>query len=307
MEIDRLRDDARSPLAATDTVQAGSADVAPDGPVTASAADEGSADERSADGAERRGNGDQAAVRADYRAKVDAVYLDAAREHWRTAAKSAFRHEWLHYAETHPASPRTPVSIDQAAITSVRRGCAEIRETEEKVVTPAMLRIEAEDSDRHLVGLEFRCKEEDRILEKVAEALEEQPNLTPEEALASVKDTIRYTFQYTEEHYTEGVYADIDRLKAAGFKLAELRNSWGDEEYKGINSRWRIPENGQLFEVQFHTTISFEAKQLTHPAYELIRNPATPHAEIPELRSFQRRVTAEVPRPSGAIDIPTYP
>ena len=90
-----------------------------------------------------------------------------------------------------------------------------------------------------------------------------------------VKDAIRYTFQYSEEHYTEGVYADVDRLKAAGFELVELRNSWGCEEYKGINSRWRVPENGQLFEVQFHTQISFEAKQLTHPAYERLRNPAT--------------------------------
>ena len=28
------------------------------------------------------------------------------------------------------------------------------------------------------------------------------------------------------------------------------------------------PETGQRFEVQFHTRISFEAKQLTHDAYK---------------------------------------
>lgn len=157
MEIDRLPDDDRPALAATDTVPPGSAEAAPDDPVAV-----GAADERSAVGADRRGDSDQAAARADYRVKVDAVYLDAAREHWKTAARSAFRHEWIHYAETHPGLPGVPASIDQAAITSVRRGCAEIRETEEKVVTPAMHRIEAEDSDRHLVGLEFRRKGEER-------------------------------------------------------------------------------------------------------------------------------------------------
>jgi hypothetical protein len=301
MGIDRLQDDdspLASPLAAVDAAQvgaaaAGTADATPDEPAGVDA-----------DGGE---DGDRAAARIRYQAKVEAVYLDAAREHWETAAQPAFRHEWAHYAEAHPVLPSASAGIDQTAITSVQRGCEDIRETEEKVVTPAMLRIEAEDPDRHLVGLEFRCKGEDRIMEKVAAALEEQSDLTPEEALASVKDAIRYTFQYTEEHYTEGVYADVGRLQAAGFELVERRNSWGGEEYKGINSRWRIPQNGQLFEVQFHTKISFEAKQLTHPAYERIRNPATPHAELRELRAFQRMVNAEVPNPSRAMDIPTYP
>ena len=40
------------------------------------------------------------------------------------------------------------------------------------------------------------------------------------------------------------------------------------DQYKGINSQWIDPESGQRFEVQFHTRISFEAKQLTHDAYE---------------------------------------
>jgi hypothetical protein len=279
--IDRLRDDD-APLAAADSA--------------AEVAEAGVPDERD----ERD---ERATARAEYPAKV----LDAAREHWRTTAHPAFAGEWTGYVEGHPRPPEAPASVDAAAADTVRLGCREIRETEDKIVTPAMRRIEAEDPDRHLIGLEFRCKGEDRIMEKVATALEEQSDLTPEEALASVKDTIRYTFQYTEEHYTEGVLADVTRLKTAGFGLIELRNSWEGEEYKGINSRWEVSENAQLFEVQFHTQISFEAKQLTHPAYERIRDPATPDAEVRELRGFQRRVNAEVPVPASAVDIPTYP
>jgi hypothetical protein len=41
---------------------------------------------------------------------------------------------------------------------AIDKGCARVREIEEKTVTPAMLRIEAEDPDRVLVGLENRLK-----------------------------------------------------------------------------------------------------------------------------------------------------
>jgi hypothetical protein len=41
---------------------------------------------------------------------------------------------------------------------AVDRGCDRVSEIERTVVTPAVLRIEAEDPDRHLVGFENRLK-----------------------------------------------------------------------------------------------------------------------------------------------------
>ncbi len=55
----------------------------------------------------------------------------------------------LEYRATVDAADRS-YAIDQ--------GYARVREIEEKTVTPAMRRIEAEDPDRHLVGLEHRLK-----------------------------------------------------------------------------------------------------------------------------------------------------
>ena len=55
-------------------------------------------------------------------------------------------------------------------------------------------------------------------------------------------DTIRYTFQYHQAHYTQGVWADIERLKDQGFELHKLKNSWSKEEYQGINSQWIEPD-----------------------------------------------------------------
>ncbi len=119
-------------------------------------------------------------------------------------------------------------------------------------------------------------------------------------------DTIRYTFQYREARYTQGVWTDIERLKGEGFKLHTLKNSWSDDQYKGINSQWIEPETGQRFEVQFHTRISFEAKQLTHTAYERLRTKQADEFEELVLEAFQKKVTADVPVPPGAADIPDY-
>jgi hypothetical protein len=74
-----------------------------------------------------------------------------------------------------------------------------------------------------------------------------------------------------------------------------------------INSRWRVSENDQLFEVQFHTRASFEAKQQTHAAYEQLRTLPEDHEDIHRLRDYQREITAKVPVPPSALDIPNYP
>jgi hypothetical protein len=249
---------------------------------------------------------DRTAYHLRHREVVQAEFLAAARERW-NAAKPALETEWREYARAHPAVADVSAALDEAAITKVKKGCDRIAEAEDSIVTPAMLRIEAADPERHLVGLEHRRKGQDRIMDKVAAALEEQSDLTPEEALVSVKDAIRYTLQYAEERYSGGVHADFDRLKGEGYELVDIRNSWASEEYKGVNSRWRVPENGQLFEVQFHTDISFEAKQLTHEAYERVRRASATSSEQDELAHFQQRVNSYIPYPPCVLDIPNFP
>jgi len=169
-----------------------------------------------------------------------------------------------------------------------------------------MRAVESEDPDRHLVGFERCLKGHDRIKEKVCDKIEEF-GFSPEDAVSSVSDAIRYTFQYRESHYTQSVQTDVERLRSQGFELHKLRNSWSEEEYKGINSQWIESSSGQRFEVQFHTRSSFEAKQLTHRAYERLRTQQADEFEKMVLTAFQRKVSAEVPIPPYAADIPDYP
>jgi hypothetical protein len=188
---------------------------------------------------------------------------------------------------------------------AIDQGYERIREIEDKTVTPAMRRIEAEDPERHLAGLENRLKGKDRLTEKINEAVDERGR-SVHEALAMVKDAIRYTFCYSDDHYTEGIYADCERLENMGFERVDRINSWDTEEYKGINSRWRVPASGHLFEVQFHTQASLDAKEETHWAYERIRSLPDDDAEVAELHAYQRTVTSKVSIPPGAVDVPDY-
>jgi hypothetical protein len=96
-------------------------------------------------------------------------------------------------------------------------------------------------------------------------------------------------------------------LKDQGFELDKLKNYWSADQYKGVNSQWIEPDTGQRFEVQFHTRISFEAKQITHGAYERLRTGRPDQFEHMVLGAFQEKVTGEIPIPLGATDIPDYP
>ena len=137
-----------------------------------------------------------------------------------------------------------------------------------------MRQIEAADPNRRLAGVEHRLKGEDRLKEKIADALRGRPGLTAAQALSIVPDPVRFTFTYSPDRYADGVLADVERLKEIGLEEVKLKNLWSDEQYKGINSQWRRPETGLRIEVQFHTPASLEAKELTHEAYERIRSPS---------------------------------
>lgn len=229
---------------------------------------------------------------------------------------------WAEYQAKYPPEERPPVDrsndppgswrgaanhfLDQATSERAEHWHDRNKECEQDKTTPKMRTQEAADPDRHLTGLEYRLKGCDRIKEKVADHMKEKGS-TVDKALTTVKDAIRYTFVYKEGGYTNGVKADLVRMENNGFEQVERKNSWESGQYKGINSRWREPSTGLLFEVQFHTKISFEAKQLTHEAYERLRSKQVSEFEELALEAFQKRIFGAVPIPPGACDITDYP
>ena len=196
--------------------------------------------------------------------------------------------------------------LDSSTNAQIEAECDRIVEREQEKISPAMRDIESQDSTRHLVGFEHRRKDRDRIKEKVYDDID-LLGRSPREAISVLPDAIRYTFQYDEAHYTQGVLTDVMRIREQGFRLEKLKNSWSNDEYKGINSQWIEPSTGQRFELQFHSRISFEAKQITHSSYERLRSHQADAFEEMVLHAFQRTVATVVPIPPGAADIPNYP
>lgn len=244
-----------------------------------------------------------------------AEYFESLRESAWGEAVERFRTRWDEHRERWPEAGREAVDrsgdpdgswrgdsgryLDATANKEVDARYERISDVERNVVSPAMKEIESCDSDRTLVGWEYRLKGADRLKDKVAGTVEEQPGLGVADAVREVPDCIRYTFRYDGDGYAKGMAADVARLEDRGFLRGELRDTWENDLYKGINSRWRTPDGEVRFEVQFHTDVSFAAKQLTHETYERLRDPRTTPAEVRELRNIQGKLTRQVPIPPG--------
>jgi hypothetical protein len=232
------------------------------------------------------------------------------------------RRIWGKYLEKWPPEERPPVDtsddppgswradsiryLSPADNAEVDQQCDVIADREDKIISPRLREVESCDPDRHLIGFDHRLKGHDRIKEKVYDDMD-LLSRTAHEAISLLPDAIRYTFEYDEARYTQGVRADILRMQEQGFKLEVLKNFWSDDQYKGINSQWIEPVTGQRFEMQFHTRISADAKEITHPAYERLRTHQADELEELVLEAFQRKVSADVPVPIGATNIPDYP
>jgi hypothetical protein len=259
----------------------------------------------------------QAIARRLHRILVDRVY-GLARDAWAEAAPE-LRAAWENHKQRYPerlrltphttadgswvAGPHRRLSPEQNAEAS--KACADIADEGRRDILPALKRVESAEAGRGLAGLNHMLKGEDRLKEKIADELA-APGLSVREALAKVSDAVRYTFTYSPQRYADGIQADVARLKTEGFELIKLKNLWTNEQYKGVNSQWRRPETGLRFEVQFHTQESLEAKELTHGAYERIRDSVTP-SERAELEDFQRRANAFLVTPEGTAYIKDYP
>jgi hypothetical protein len=175
-------------------------------------------------------------------------------------------------------------------------------------LTPAMRRIEAQVERGQLLPdtESYALKTADSYKETLADLISRHPDKSAEELSHEVHDGIRYAYIFENEDYSDGTLQIHSRLKSQGFELEARRNSWKNPESKGISSRWRDPAHDLVFEVQFHTASSWDAKQRTQRSYRRITDPSTPPAERVQLRTIQAKTSSVVPVPPGAASIPDY-
>ena len=214
---------------------------------------------------------------------------------------------WADHEKRWPARSRAPVDrsadlpgLDAAAANAAGR----MREAEPRISADAQASEQENGHGGWLEGFNSRIKREDRLKEKISEQAEAEPGKSLDEISYKIPDAIRFTFCFQPDTYTRGYYDIKERLESRSYEMYYSKNWWTNPEYKGINTRW-VTEDGQRFEVQFHTPASFHAKHyVTHTAYERIRDQATSRSELRELHAFQKRVSSCIRIPDGAEYIP---
>ncbi|MGA4880398.1 ATP nucleotide 3'-pyrophosphokinase [Streptomyces lydicamycinicus] len=170
----------------------------------------------------------------------------------------------------------------------------------ERTISPEV-RAAARISHAELVGFDQRLKSPDSLKRKVATRLRETPGQTVDAALRTINDAVRFTLQWPAGTYSQGVHTAAGLLSTWGNDSTRWTNTWHRPAgYKAVNSVWRAPRSGQLFEVQFHTPESKAAQLETHKLYEEQRLPGTPPARVRELQEQQNAIFAAVPVPPGA-------
>ncbi len=220
-----------------------------------------------------------------------------------------FQKEWAEHEKRwaikqQAADGRSPATPERHAETV--EVISRVRQAESTVSKDARVIRQENDHGGWLEGFQFRLKGEDRLNEKVAEKLKAQSDRSPTAIIQEIPDAIRYTFCLEPRNYTAGYYDIKQRFEDRGYEMYYSKNWWSSPEYKGINTRW-LTQDGERFEIQFHTPDSFHAKhEITHDAYKKIRNRFTLAAERKELKSFQSEVSSWVQVPDGARDIPDY-
>lgn len=171
-------------------------------------------------------------------------------------------------------------------------------------ITPVVMEVKDGMPGAEAVGYpEHLLKSPASLKRKLATTLYESPVRNLDSAMVGLKDSVRYTLQLPEDGYTEGVDRAISKFQEAGFESVKFNNAWGSPAYQGINSFWRDPRTGHVFEMQFHTRDSFAAKTDTHSLYEQARLPGVPPEKVRALREQQKQMFDSVPRPPGATGI----
>ena len=149
-----------------------------------------------------------------------------------------------------------------------------------------------------LVGLDFRLKSQSSLKRKIETEIAD--GFTHSQAVNKIRDAIRYTTVFKEKDFVTRYKAMQYLLAIKGYKTIVVKNTWkNDSAYKGVNT-FIQNENGDVFEMQYHTQQSFDVKNgLLHKLYEKFRDLKTPIHEKEKLLLEMRKLSSKSKIPEG--------
>jgi hypothetical protein len=157
-----------------------------------------------------------------------------------------------------------------------------------------------ESDNAHLEGLEYRLKSLESTSRKILLDAHDM-EISIQEASQILSDILRYTYVIEDASYVATTRLIIDTLVAGGYAVKKYKNYWinKDNAYQGINVQF-ISKEGIIFELQFHTPISYYTKnEKTHGYYEIMRSETASEQEKAQAEALQNAAFAEIPVPEG--------
>ncbi len=214
----------------------------------------------------------------------------------RYAANRIGAWRYLHGAWTGPNGLR--LSAAEFQLVQAGRATAMMNE---RAITAGITQVADTLPSGQLIGLDHRLKDLDSLARKVATDLDDPGNVT--QVLDRIKDNVRYTLNVPTGSYVQETTEAVRGLRAAGFEPVQWKSAWSNPGagYQGINTWWRDPGSGQIFEVQFHTPESFDAKMVTHDLYKQRRIPGVDPSVQEALKLEEDKIFDAIPRPEGSI------
>lgn len=157
-----------------------------------------------------------------------------------------------------------------------------------------------------LVGEANKLKTPDSISRKII-SNSKLENVDVATAAAGVHDALRYTVQSaSDEDYVDTINNTISTLQKQGYTLEKFKNYWSppseDSMYEGVNTNFK-DKNGNIFEVQFHTKESLDAKGKLHPIYEQFRKDEITKDERDTLARSMFKINQSLKRPKGIVGL----
>jgi len=167
----------------------------------------------------------------------------------------------------------------------------------------------AKESKGTMYGLDFRMKQPTSMAGKIASD-SKIDNISFEKASSGIKDAIRYTTILDEGNFTSGYNSMKKSLESKGYTELRCKNFYtaykdGKSQQKAIQCVYKN-QNGQTFELQFHTVKSQGVKELLHPLYEEYRKSSTADSRKSELDKQMKNLSKNVTDPTGVYNINSY-
>lgn len=178
----------------------------------------------------------------------------------------------------------------------------------EPIITKDIQSVVASTSAK-MYGLEHCLKTKESLQRKI-ETDAYNDDISLEKSASNVKDAVRYTALSSDKDFTKNYFIIKKSLEDKGYTETRCKNYFdlynqGKVKHKSVQSVFKSPD-GQVFELQFHTPSSQNAKNKKVPLYEEARKPGIDNARLLEIEAKMNDLAKTVFTPPNVYSIKTH-